>query len=128
MIYNEFMLEDVWRSRLKELDRIQQDLAKEKEPNKVFKSKNLVDGMTRSNTMTSIRDADTDEMLESVNKVYQYMLWYNIKNMQKSDPEDDQIKELQKMKDEALEEMFIQTKELPAEILEMTLQWLGVSP
>ena len=108
MIYNEFMLEGVWRSRLKELDRIQQDLAKEKEPNKVFKSKNLVDGMTRSNTMTSIRDADTDEMLESVNKVYQYMLWYNIKNMQKSDPEDDQIKELQKMKDEALEEMFIQ--------------------
>ena len=48
------------------------------------------------------------QMLESVNKVYEYMLWYNIKNMQKSDPEDDQIKELQKMKDEALEEMFIQ--------------------
>ena len=78
-------------ARLKELDGIQDDLAKEKEANKIFRSRTLVENSSRYNIVLNIRDADNDEMLENVNDVYNYILRYNIQNMSKSVPDDEEL-------------------------------------
>ena len=45
-------------------------------------------------------------MIEDVDEVYQHILNFNIKNMEKSKPQNDCVAEIQALKDEMLEEMF----------------------
>ena len=103
------MMADVWRTRIKELDKIQEELADDKDPIKMQKTRTLINNCNINNVVSSLRDADTDELLEDVNSIYEYIIQYNQKNMGKSASDDDDISTIQNLKDDIIEDMFLQS-------------------
>ena len=71
--YEDFIMEDVWKARIRELERIQEELAAEKDPDKIHKSRTLIERATRNQVITSIKD-DNGETLESVEEIYNHIL------------------------------------------------------
>ena len=114
--FDDFMMEDVWRHRVQELTRIQEELAKEKEPNQIFKSKKLIDARNSNNPVTSIKNMETGEVLTDVDDIFQYLLDYNQDNMKKGDAISEEVDMIQKMRDEWLMEMFEGCDECPQTI------------
>ena len=54
--YEDFCMEDVWKHRLRELDMIHKELELETEPNKIHKSRSLVERKSQNYVVTSLRD------------------------------------------------------------------------
>ena len=104
--FNGFMMRDVWRHRIQELMRIEDELAKEKDPNKIFKFKKLLDAQNHNNPVTSIKDPETGKVLTDVDDIFSFILKYNQEIMKKGDAINDHIEEIQRLKDEVLLEMF----------------------
>ena len=99
-------MRDVWRHRIQELVRIEDELAKEKDPNKIFKSKKLLDAQNHNNPVTSIKDPETGKVLTDVDDIFSFILKNNQEIMKKGDAINDHIEEIQRLKDEVLLEMF----------------------
>ena len=87
--FNELHVKDVWKRRLEELQRIQDELEEEKDPDKIYKSRNLVESRGHHEVLTSIKNEETGEVLQDIDSIYEYVLSYNVDNMKKKEVGED---------------------------------------
>ena len=110
--FSELHVKDVWKRRVEELQRIQDELKDERDPDKIYKSRNLVESSGHHEVLTSIKNEDTGEVLQDINSIYEYVLSYNVDNMAKKEVGDD-LKEIQKLKWDIVSDMFSMRGDYP---------------
>ena len=69
--FEEFMLDDVWRHRIRELQRIQEDLEADKDPVKIHKSKNLLDRANAYEVISSMTNQETGEEISDIDSIFE---------------------------------------------------------
>ena len=114
--FEEFMLDDVWRHRIQELQRIQEELEDDKDPVKIHKSKNLLDRANAYEVVSSMVNQETGKEIADLDGIFEEMLNYNLKNMEKNEAVNDDIKQVQEMKDDIVANLFADTSSYPQTI------------
>ena len=113
--FNELHVKDVWKRRLEELQRIQDELEDERDPDKIYKSRNLVESRGHHEVLTSIKNEETGEVLQDIDSIYEHVLSYNVDNMAKKEVGED-LKEIQKLKWDIVTDMFSSRGDYPETI------------
>ena len=96
----------VWRQRLKDLDRLDAMFAQEKEVNKVYKIRAAVIKGQRDRQTVAVEVDGSDEVIEDLDDIFDHVLSYNQKNMEKVPPSDNEVEELMEQKGRVIKEMM----------------------
>ena len=113
--WEEFVVEEVWRNRIDELVKLQEDLEDERDANKVFKTKIMHEVRSRVDIVSSIKDPSSGDMLEDVDMIMDHILEYNKKNMEKYDCSED-IRFVQELKSKFVEQVLKDKEKYPSSI------------
>ena len=113
---DEFDMDDVWTKRLEDMERIHSDLCAEREPDKIFKSKKIIEGRSMNDPRASIKDHNNGDVYEQIDDIFEYLLSYNQENMSKEPSSIEEVKMIQDLKDEIVDDTFKFRGEFPQTI------------
>ena len=111
----EFNCEDTWRLRIDELIKIEEEMEEEKETNKVFKTKILLENRNKSDAVSSVKNEETGEILEDIDEIFDYILLFNEENMKKNEVSDE-IKYIQDLKKKFVDSVLSEKDNFPQKI------------
>ena len=107
----------IWRKRLSEIDKLHEQFLSDKECNQIYKTKKqILRGQTDKQNVAVERD-DNPEVLEDLEDILNYVLEYNVTNMEKVPPSA-RVKEIIDRKAEIIKLMLSdeKVKDCPQEI------------
>ena len=107
----------VWRQRLSDIDKLHKEFLQEKETNRIYKTKKAVLKGQKDRQNVAVEKEGSDEVLEDLEEIIDYVLSYNVENMDKVEPSD-RVKEIIERKAEVIKLMLSDENisDLPQEI------------
>ena len=69
---DEFCVSQVWSDRLKELEKLHDDLARERDVDKVYKAGRIVENRNANDPRISLMNMETGEVLEDLEEIMDY--------------------------------------------------------
>ena len=108
----------IWKQRVKDLNKLEEMFAKEKEANRVYKTRAAVIKGQRDRQTVAIEIEGSTEMVEDLDEIFDHVLLFNQKNMEKVPPADTEVEELMEQKGRIIKEMLEDhnVREFPQEL------------
>ena len=113
---DEFRAEEVWGYRLEQIEKIKEDLEEEKENNRVFKGRSILERRNRSDTITSLKQESSVEMLNNIDNIYDEILCSNSKNMNNKHPDSKDVDLIQKLKEDFVNQALNEKHNYPHDL------------
>ena len=96
----------LWAQRLKDIDRLQKQFESEKEPVQIYKTRAAIIRGQTDNQTVAVEDEVTGELIEDLDDIIDNAIAYNVRNMEKVPPADDEVKQLMEKKAEIIDQML----------------------
>ena len=113
--FDDFAAEEIWKHRIQQIEKMEKDVENESEANKVFKTKVRIEGMNTAESLAALKDADTGQLLTEVDDIFDYIINFNVRNMDKIEGSDE-VKMIQEMKAEMVMNALNERDDCPQEI------------
>ena len=113
---DDFCLGEIWSRRLQELDKIHEELKDEREADKVFKCRDIIERRNTGDVLSSLKDHRDGRIHEDVDSIFQYLIEYNEENMRKEASNIEEVRVIQEMKDQLIDDAFDGRGNYPATI------------
>ena len=114
-VINDDML---WAKRLKDIDRLQKMFEADKESTQIYRTRSAILRGQTDNQMVAVEDEDTGGVIEDMDEIIDNCIAYNVKNMEKVPPADDEVRQLMKKKADIIDQMLDDhnVEEFPSEL------------
>ena len=99
------------------MDKILRELEEEKGANKIQKPKNLLELRNQTEFIANIKVEVTGDVYNNVNDIFDNLISYNSENMREDISDEEEVRTIQKLKEDAIKSMFMERCECPQTIL-----------
>ena len=99
------------------MDKILRELEEEEGANKIQKPKNLLELRNQTEFIANIKVEVTGDVYNNVNDIFDNLISYNSENMRKDISDEEEVRTIQKLKEDAIKSMFMERCECPQTIL-----------
>ena len=79
----------VWRQRISDLEALERQFKEEKESNKIYKARRVILKGPEDKQNYKAKNEETGEVLEDLDEILDYVLEFNVKNMEKVPPSEE---------------------------------------
>ena len=113
---SDFNIGEIWSRRLQEMDKIHEEMEGEREVDKVFKCKDIIERRSNTDVLSSLKDHRTGEIHEDVDSIFNYLIEYNEENMRKEESDVEEVRMIQELKDAMIDDAFKERGDYPKTI------------